>query len=94
MLRKTLQTQSSAATCSARRGLANPPSQKQCRSHATEGRIWTAEQLRKFLHHVAYDRLHAAWMLFATTGMRRGEVAGFPWRQVDLAFSSVSQAKA
>ena len=29
-----------------------------------------------FLDHARQDRLYAAWLLFATTGMRRGEVAG------------------
>ncbi len=28
--------------------------------------------------------MHAPWMLFATTGMRRGEVAGLRWSDVDL----------
>jgi hypothetical protein len=32
--------------------------------------------LRAFLDHARGDRLYAAWLLFATTGMRRGEVAG------------------
>jgi integrase len=47
-----------------------------------EMRVWTPEQLRVFLAHVRGDRLFAAWMLFATTGMRRGEVAGL--RDLDL----------
>ena len=45
---------------------------------------WTREQLRTFLLHVAQDELHAGWMLFATTGARRGEVAGLTWDDVDL----------
>jgi integrase len=47
-----------------------------------EMHAWTAAQLRAFLAHARHDRLFAAWMLFATTGMRRGEVAGL--RDVDL----------
>lgn len=46
--------------------------------------IWTREQLRTFLDKVANDRLHAMWVLFITTGMRRGEVAGLRWSAVDL----------
>ncbi len=64
--------------------LANPPTQKQSRSQAARSKVWTGRQLRGFLDHVAGDRLHAAWMLFATTGMRRGEVAGLAWPNVDL----------
>lgn len=64
--------------------LANPPTQRQARSRAAQHNVWTGEQLRRFLAHVEGDRLYAAWLLLATTGMRRGEVAGLPWRDVDL----------
>src|SRR5690606_6559774 len=47
-------------------------------------RIWTAEQLRTWLDGIAGDRLHGAWLLLATTGLRRGELAGMPWDAVDL----------
>ena len=33
-------------------------------------------QLRKFLKSVEGDRLYAMWLMYATTGMRRGEVLG------------------
>ncbi len=46
--------------------------------------VWSIEQLRAFLHHVADDPFYAAWLLFATTGMRRGEVAGLSWSDMDL----------
>lgn len=45
---------------------------------------WTADQLRTFLAHVAEDRLAAMWTLYATTGLRRGEVLGLRWADVDL----------
>jgi integrase len=51
---------------------------------APEMRVWSPEQLRAFLDHARADRLYAAWLLFATTGMRRGEVAGLRWPDVDL----------
>lgn len=46
--------------------------------------VWSVEQLRAFLGHVDDDRLRAMWLLFATTGMRRGEVAGLTWNNIDL----------
>ena len=58
-----------------------------------EMQVWSPEQLRAFLKHVRADRLFAAWMLFATTGMRRGEVAGLRWNDVDLRAGQVKVAK-
>jgi len=45
---------------------------------------WTSEELAAFLEYVASDRLYAAYVLLATTGMRRGEVLGLRWSDVDL----------
>jgi integrase len=39
-------------------------------------KVWDVEKVRAFLDSVAGDRLHAVWLLMATTGMRRGEVLG------------------
>jgi integrase len=58
-----------------------------------EMQVWSPAQLRTFLNHVRDDRLYAAWMLFATTGMRRGEVAGLRWVDVDLAAGRVTPRK-
>jgi integrase len=55
-----------------------------------EMRVWSPEQLRVFLDQVRGDRLYAAWLLLATTGMRRGEVAGLRWVDVDLDAGRVS----
>ncbi|HUF99610.1 MAG TPA: site-specific integrase [Ilumatobacter sp.] len=41
--------------------------------------IWTAPQLASFLAHTAHLRLYPAIHLAATTGMRRGEIAGLRW---------------
>lgn len=46
--------------------------------------MWTAEQLQAFLASVSGDRLYAAWHLVATTGMRRAELLGLRWADVDL----------
>lgn len=45
---------------------------------------WSVAQLRAFLAHVQGLRMQAAWLLLATTGMRRGEVAGLGWSDLDL----------
>jgi integrase len=58
---------------------AEPP-----RAPTPEMKVWSAEQLRSFLDHVRDDRLFAVWLLMATTGMRRGEVVGLRWCDVDL----------
>jgi integrase len=51
---------------------------------------WTAEELAAFLTQLRGDRLHTPVLLAATTGMRRGEVLGLRWRDVDLDASRVA----
>lgn len=51
---------------------------------------WSADQLRVFLDHVSGDRLEALWWMLATTGMRRSEVLGLSWSDVDLERGSLS----
>ena len=58
---------------------ADPPALPRSRAQS-----WTANELRRFLNHVADDRLYALWRLAATTGMRRGELLGLTWRALDV----------
>jgi integrase len=51
---------------------------------------WSADELGTFLEFVADDRLSAAWVLLASTGMRRGEALGLRWAHVDLDDASLS----
>lgn len=44
----------------------------------------TEKQLVTFLEHVKHDRLFPAYLLAATTGVRRGELLGLCWDSVDL----------
>jgi integrase len=67
---------------------AEPPSAKAAKAPPMQ--TWSADQLRSFLEHVAEDRLYAAYHLAATTGMRRGELLGLRWRNVDLDTGRVS----
>ena len=59
---------------------ADPPK----RSRSSTMRTWKAEEVKAFLSHVGDDRLHTAWLLLATTGMRRGEALGLRWDDLDL----------
>jgi integrase len=65
--------------------LADPP-----RPRRVDRPTWDAHQIRGFLEHVAEDRLWAAWVLMLSTGMRRGEVLGLRWQDVDLDTGSLS----
>jgi integrase len=49
-----------------------------------EMRTWKPQELAHFLAGVKEDRLAGAWWLLATTGMRRGEVLGLRWEDIDL----------
>ena len=46
--------------------------------------VWTSEEARRFLDSLAEDRLLGLWVLALHTGMRRGELAGLRWSDVDL----------
>ena len=48
-----------------------------------ERETWSRSQVRRFLRTAANDRLHAAWRL-SLYGLRRGEVLGLRWSDIDL----------
>lgn len=50
---------------------------------AHETSTWTADQAAAFLAHTSGDRLAVAWSM-SLYGMRRGEVLGLRWSDVDL----------
>jgi integrase len=47
-------------------------------------KTWTVEELRIFLAATADHRLGSAYLLAATTGIRRGEVLGLRWQDIDF----------
>ena len=60
---------------------ADPPSiSRSCRSIC----VWTGDQLRCFLDTMTDHELYPLYLLAATDGMRRGELAGLLWHNVDL----------
>ncbi|MEO7396927.1 MAG: site-specific integrase [Ilumatobacteraceae bacterium] len=63
------------------------------RANSPEMQAWTAEQSITFLTAVADERLVALWTLAMHTGMRRGELAGLRWKDVDLAGATLTVAQ-
>jgi len=55
-----------------------------------EMHVWTAEQVAAFLDVTQTHRMHAAFYLALMTGMRRGEVLGLKWADVDFARSRLT----
>jgi integrase len=55
-----------------------------------ERTTWNTAQLRQFLELIRGEHFETALMLAATTGMRRGEVLGLRWRDVDFDDRSLS----
>ncbi|MDX6198770.1 MAG: hypothetical protein QOJ79_1921 [Actinomycetota bacterium] len=47
-------------------------------------RVWTPEEGAAFVVAVEGQRLGACWVLALTAGLRRGELAGLHWEDVDL----------
>jgi integrase len=45
---------------------------------------WSAEEARSFLTATHDDRLAFAWALLLTRGLRRGELCGLRWSEVDI----------
>jgi integrase len=68
--------------------LADPP-----KPQTPEMKVWAPAEVRAFLDFVRDDRVYAAWLLVATTGMRRGEVLGLRWSDLDLDIGRVSVAQ-
>ncbi len=62
--------------------LASPPSAKSTKP--PEQSWWTPEELRRFLAQTADEALGPVFHLAALSGMRRGEVCGLRWTDVDL----------
>jgi integrase len=50
---------------------------------------WSREETVRFLETAAVDRLHAVWRLVLATGLRRGELLGLTWNDLDESSAQV-----
>jgi integrase len=64
---------------------ADPP-----KGASPEMKAWSTAELRAFVTSVQSHRWAGVWSLMATTGMRRGEVLGLRWSDVDLEAGTVT----
>ena len=71
---------------------ATPPSHTAAK--AAPPKTWNAAELRTFLDSVADDRLYPMWLLYATTGLRRGEALAIHWSALDLEAAQLSVREA
>lgn len=62
--------------------LAIPPRHR--RDQHRRRMAWTAHELSTFLTGIARHRHHHTWWLAAHTGIRRSELVGLRWRDIDL----------
>jgi integrase len=54
-------------------------------AHPRDLRVWTTAELHRFLEHQRERPLWPLWVTAAGTGLRRGELLGLRWQDVDLA---------
>lgn len=67
---------------------ADPPRQRQAGSQ--EMKTWTVEEVRTFLNEMTDHRIGGAYTLAVTTGMRRGEILGLRWSDIDFVAQRLS----
>ncbi|TCN18946.1 tyrosine-type recombinase/integrase [Mesobacillus foraminis] len=46
--------------------------------------VWEVDEVKEFLKVATIDRLYPAFQIAITTGIRRGEILGLRWKDVDL----------
>jgi len=71
---------------------AKPPRPNRCAS--TGVHAWNPDEMAAFLAAIANERLSAIWRLAGMTGMRRGEILGLRWADIDLDAARLSVRRA
>jgi integrase len=92
-LKRVHATLSSALTSAVRGGLIpiNPAATlRPSTLLAYQARVWSRHEAAKFLEATATDSLAPLWRLALVTGLRRGEILGLRWRDVDLERGTVT----
>jgi len=56
-------------------------------------KVWSGQELKAFLSSQKGQALYPLWLLLATTGMRRGEVLGLTWGDIDLTAARLAVTK-
>ncbi|HXH23288.1 MAG TPA: site-specific integrase [Dehalococcoidia bacterium] len=64
------------------------------RPERSEMKTLSEEQVRRLFEASADDRLHALWVLLATTGLRLGEAIGLRWQDIDFALQTLTVRRA
>ena len=74
--------------------MVNPASRvKAPKANSAEMQAWTAEEAVRFLGGVAETRLLALWIVALHTGLRRGELAGLRWKDIDVDGATLTVAQ-
>lgn len=64
------------------------------KADAAEKDAWTAEEVQRFVSATSGHRLAPMWWLFLSTGLRKGEVLGLRWEDVDLVSGTLTVRQA
>ncbi|MBA2317403.1 MAG: Arm DNA-binding domain-containing protein [Euzebyales bacterium] len=71
--------------------LADPPPMRVVKASRRRGmQTWSPSELRDFLGSTREHELHTLWCVLAATGMRRSEILGLRWSEVDLAAGTLT----
>lgn len=69
---------------------ANPAARQHRAPESPEQSVWSVQQLKAFYAATRDDRLGAMWRLAPSTGMRRGELAGLRWTDINFESGNIA----